>query len=133
MLRASLITAIFEKATELDIGELDPSKSLTLMSTDVERTIRGLLDMHDMWANIIQVAISTWLIQTELGVASVAPIIVALGTPCQAHTSPSLVDIFLVSLGATMGLAGLTAKYQVAWVSMIQNRISESPFHSNRF
>lgn len=79
MLRGSLITAVFEKATELSLEESNSAKSVTLMSTDVERTIRGLLEMHDMWANVIQVAIATWLIETELGVACVAPIAIALG------------------------------------------------------
>ena len=77
-MRGSLITAVFEKATELGLEESNSAKSVTLMSTDVERTIRGLLDMHDMWANVIQLAIATWLIETELGVACVAPIAIAL-------------------------------------------------------
>jgi ATP-binding cassette subfamily C (CFTR/MRP) protein 1 len=79
MLRGSLITAVFEKATELSLADSSSAKSVTLMSTDVERTIRGLLDMHDMWANVIQVAIAAWLIETELGVACVAPILIAIG------------------------------------------------------
>lgn len=85
MLRGSLITVIFEKATKLSLGELDSAQSVTLMSTDVERTIRGLLEMHDMWANVIQVAVATWLIETELGVACVAPIAIALCTSSEIN------------------------------------------------
>lgn len=75
-----MITTVFKKATELSLGQFDPAQSVTLMSTDVERVNRGLLDMHEFWANIIQVAVATWLIEVELGVAAVAPVAVALGT-----------------------------------------------------
>ncbi|KAL5380839.1 hypothetical protein PMIN02_010504 [Paraphaeosphaeria minitans] len=79
MLRGSMITTVFKKATDLSLGQFDPAESVTLMSTDVERVNRGLLDMHEFWADIVQVAIATWLIEAELGVAAVAPIAVALG------------------------------------------------------
>ncbi|OAG06384.1 P-loop containing nucleoside triphosphate hydrolase protein [Paraphaeosphaeria sporulosa] len=106
MLRGSMITTVFRKATDLSLGQFDPAESVTLMSTDVERVNRGLLDMHDFWANIVQVAVATWLIKVELGVAAVAPIAVALAT-----------------LGVTMWLSSFTTKFQMAWLGKIQGRI----------
>lgn len=79
MLRGTLITAVYGKAINLSTVEKDNKASLTLMSTDVERTIRGLIDLHEMWANIFQVAVVTWLIEIELGAACVGPVIIALG------------------------------------------------------
>ncbi|KAL5448960.1 hypothetical protein PMIN07_004119 [Paraphaeosphaeria minitans] len=106
MLRGSMITTVFKKATDLSLGQFDPAESVTLMSTGVERVNRGLLDMHEFWADIVQVAIATWLIEAELGVAAVAPIAVALAT-----------------LGVTMWLSSFTTKFQMAWLGKIQGRI----------
>ena len=58
-----------------DVG----SKTVTLMSTDCERVSRGLLGLHDLWANVIQVGLATWLIEREMGVACVGPIGVTIG------------------------------------------------------
>lgn len=85
MLRGSLITTVFRKATTLSLGQFDPAESVTLMSTDVERVNRGLLEMHDFWASIFQVIVATWLIKVELGVAAVAPVAVALGMDDSFH------------------------------------------------
>jgi hypothetical protein len=57
------------------------------MSTDVERTVRGLIDLHEMWANVIQVAIATWLIEIELGAACIGPVVVALGKSATIETN----------------------------------------------
>ena len=106
MLRGTLITAIFQKATELNIAAMDSSTSVTLMSTDVERIVRGLLDMHEFWANIIQVGFCTWLIQIELGLACLVPIGVAL-----------------IAFGITVWLSTFTTTFQMKWVNKIQERI----------
>lgn len=79
MLRGTLITAVYGKATNIVAVAKDNKASITLMSTDVERATRGLIDLHEMWANIVQVAIATWLLEIELGAACVGPVIVAIG------------------------------------------------------
>lgn len=78
MLRGTLITAVYAKATNIVAMAKDNKASITLMSTDVERATRGLIDLHEMWANIVQVAIATWLLEIELGAACVGPVIIAL-------------------------------------------------------
>lgn len=37
------------------------------MSTDIERTEMGLRFVHELWANVIQVGLATWLLQQQLG------------------------------------------------------------------
>jgi ATP-binding cassette, subfamily C (CFTR/MRP), member 1 len=78
MVRGSLVTIIYRKTTEISITALDNSAAVTLMSTDVERIVNGLRMIHEFWANLIQVGIASWLLQRELGVAFVAPIVVAI-------------------------------------------------------
>lgn len=83
MLRGTLITSVFRKATLLPAtgpaSTADNAKTVTLMSADCERITRGLLSLHDLWADVAQVAIATWLIERQLGVACMAPIAVTLG------------------------------------------------------
>ena len=78
MLRGSLVTAIYQKTTEISITALDNSAAVTLMSTDVERIVQGNRNIHEYWANLIQVGIATWLLQRQLQVACVAPIAIAI-------------------------------------------------------
>ncbi|KAG6361768.1 hypothetical protein INS49_009996 [Diaporthe citri] len=74
--RSALVTAIFQKMTELNSTHLD-TNILTLMSTDVERiTPGGLYPIHDIWANTIEVILASWFLHRQLGAAFIAPILV---------------------------------------------------------
>ncbi|KAI4723833.1 multidrug resistance-like protein [Aureobasidium sp. EXF-10728] len=106
MLRGTLITAVYSKATNIVAVAKDNKASITLMSTDVERTIRGLIDLHEMWANIVQVAIATWLLEVELGAACVGPVAIALA-----------------ATGSTIWFSGYTASFQLLWIDKVQARI----------
>jgi ATP-binding cassette, subfamily C (CFTR/MRP), member 1 len=79
MLRSTLVTAIFTKTTEISITALDNSAAVTLMSTDVDRIVLGLRKVHELWVNAIQIIFATWLLEREVGVSCIAPVIVALG------------------------------------------------------
>lgn len=75
MIRGSTITAIYRKTLEVNDG----NGSTTLMSTDVERITTGIRYIHEIWANVVELGIGIWLLERELGVASVAPVAVAVG------------------------------------------------------
>jgi ATP-binding cassette subfamily C (CFTR/MRP) protein 1 len=79
MIRGTLVACIFQKTTEISITALDNSAAVTLMSTDVERSVLALRQLHELWANVIQVIIATTLLQQELKYACIAPIVVAIG------------------------------------------------------
>lgn len=89
MVRGTLVSSIYYKTTEISITALDNSAAVTLMSTDVERIEVGLRVTHELWANIIQVGLATWLLQRELGLACLVPIVVAV---CE-HFSVGVVSI----------------------------------------
>jgi ATP-binding cassette subfamily C (CFTR/MRP) protein 1 len=119
------VTAIYRKTTEISLTALDNSAAVTLMSTDVERIINGLRLMHEFWANLIQVAIATYLLQRELGVACVAPIAVSIG---RFLLQPSVIkiistDLYLVSMVGTFCLSATATKKQAEWMKHIQKRV----------
>ncbi|EEA28659.1 conserved hypothetical protein [Talaromyces marneffei ATCC 18224] len=68
--------AIYWKTLEAKLSAADDSAALTLMSADVERIIQGLLNIHELWANIIEVALASWLLSVQIGASFVAPLIV---------------------------------------------------------
>ncbi|KAI1089864.1 ABC multidrug transporter [Rostrohypoxylon terebratum] len=78
MMRACLVSAIYTKTTEARAADGEENASLTLMSADIERIMRGAQFIHELWANLIEVSVSSWLLYNLLGAAFVAPIVIVL-------------------------------------------------------
>ncbi|KAM0261709.1 hypothetical protein ACHAQJ_002161 [Trichoderma viride] len=106
MLRGILVSAVFSKVTEVSVVAVDDSAALTLMSSDVDVIGRAVRQIHEFWANIIQIAIATWLLSQQIGYAAAGPIIVSV-----------------ISLVATMLVSPLAKKYQVGWLEKTQKRV----------
>ncbi|KYG46940.1 hypothetical protein M433DRAFT_64146 [Acidomyces richmondensis BFW] len=108
ILRGMLVAAIYDKTMSIDVTALrSDTKAVTLMGTDVERIVRGVQDMHELWANVVTIALATWLLKAELGLACIGPIIVTF-----------------LSVGATLYAATFTAQRQKRWMEAIEKRIS---------
>ena len=54
------------------------SDTLTLTSTDIDRICSSFENIHELWANPIEIGIALWLLERQLGVACVAPAIVVI-------------------------------------------------------
>ncbi|KAF5599389.1 multidrug resistance [Fusarium pseudoanthophilum] len=107
MVRGILVLAVYEKTIELKMPTDGDSGALTLMSTDVERITRGILDLHEYWANTIQITLSCWLLQRELGAAFAASLgVVALSTL------------------TAFGIGKLLGPRQKAWMEAIETRVN---------
>ena len=106
MVRSILIVEIYRKATVARIDTGRDSAALTLMSTDMDRINLGLRSIHDIWASIIQVALSSWMLYIQLGAVFVAPIV--------------LVIVCVAALGV---LIRLTGDSQRAWMAKVQERV----------
>jgi len=79
MIRGGLVSKIFQKTTELSLSDLKVDASLTLMNTDIERISVGLQMVHDLWANLIEIGLATYLLHRQLGAPSGIPLGVAVG------------------------------------------------------
>lgn len=106
MVRVCLASAIYKKTTEAKLTAGSDGAALTLMSTDVERVVRGFYAIHELWSSMIEVGIGCWLLQRHLGAAFVAPI----------------VTILICTLGITW-ISGYSAKRQREWMGVIQKRV----------
>ncbi|KAK4246736.1 canalicular multispecific organic anion transporter 1 [Corynascus novoguineensis] len=104
--RGLLASAIYRKTTETQSTASDDSAALTLMSADIERIISGCLNLHEFWANTVEVAVACWLLSRQIGPASVAPlIVVGVCVVCSAF------------------LARFTGPRQKLWMEKIQKRV----------
>lgn len=74
MSRACLCAAVYDGTTKIEISNANDAASLTLMSTDVAHIETGLLQIHQLWGGLVEVALGSWLLYTKLGVAFVVPI-----------------------------------------------------------
>lgn len=106
MARGCLVTAVYVKTTELQSLAGDDAAAITLMSTDIERVTSGMEKMHDIWADILQVALGCWLLRRKLGSAFLAPVVVVL-----------FCGLIVVWLGRA------SAKTQASWMAKIQSRV----------
>lgn len=105
MLRGILMSAVYNKTTQLSIIATNTTDSVTLMSGDVENLVRGLREIHELWAAIVQIGIATWLLARQLGAACIGPLIVCFASA--------------IIMGATSGRA---KKYQLEWMGELQKR-----------
>ncbi|KAL7922301.1 multidrug resistance-like protein [Trichoderma austrokoningii] len=106
MLRGILVSAVFSKVTEVSVGAVDDSAALTLMSSDVDVIVRAIRQIHEFWANMIQIGIATWLLSNQIGYAAAGPIIISA-----------------ISLVATTQVSPLAKKYRVGWLEKTQKRV----------
>ncbi|CAI6338803.1 unnamed protein product [Periconia digitata] len=103
--RSILVTEIYNRAIQVRIGASDDNAALTLMSADMERIRLGFRSLHEIWACVIQVALSGWMLYLRLGVVFIAPI--------------GLVIVCFVILAVFMQFAGDSQK---AWMAGVQKR-----------
>jgi ATP-binding cassette subfamily C (CFTR/MRP) protein 1 len=123
MMRGGLISMLYNKATDVTLTDVDTASSLTLMSADIERIVTGMQTAHELWSNILEVAIAIFLLQRELGAACVIPIGVAIG---MSNTPDPLYQLTLklVSLAGSLGATGLVMQRQAMWLEAIERRIA---------
>ncbi|KAK5989625.1 ABC multidrug transporter B [Cladobotryum mycophilum] len=105
-MRGCLVAAIYKKTTEIDTSQYDMTAPIALMSTDIERILQGCKDLHEIWANTAQVGISIWLLYENLGVACVAPAVVAV----------------LSSIGSVL-MSSWAESSQTHWMEATQERV----------
>ncbi|KAL7796349.1 P-loop containing nucleoside triphosphate hydrolase protein [Trichoderma afarasin] len=106
MLRSILVTETFIAAAKARIGTSDDNAALTLMSTDIERIRMGFRQLHDIWASVLQVALSAWMLYSRVGVVFVAPI--------------GVVIVCFICLVTVMNFIG---NAQRDWMLLVQKRV----------
>jgi hypothetical protein len=80
MIRGGLISLIFQKTLQLDTDAITDSAPVTLMSTDIDGITLGFQNIHEIWGDLVQVAIGLYLLQTQVGNAGFLVVVPAFST-----------------------------------------------------
>lgn len=67
---------IYDRTLLLQDGVYDESAAISLMSTDVDRIADSMDVIHEVWAELIEVALGIWLLARQLGWVCVLPVVV---------------------------------------------------------
>ncbi|UKZ57189.1 hypothetical protein TrVGV298_011041 [Trichoderma virens] len=97
------INSLTARARSVDLGEIT---AITLMGTDVERITVAFRYIHEIWACCIDIVIAIYLLERQVGVACVMPVV-----------------IILVFIGATLPLSASTSTAQRLWVEKVEDRL----------
>ena len=75
-MRGSIIGLVYQKSLGLDLNVSGVSLegALTLISTDIETAVQGLVHVHELWAGIVEIGIGIYLLYRQLGAACAMPI-----------------------------------------------------------
>jgi ATP-binding cassette subfamily C (CFTR/MRP) protein 1 len=80
MMRGVLISSIFSKTLKLSTDADSESRAMTLMIADVEGIVGSLKHLNEVWASLIEIALAAWLLERQVGLASLSMIALVLGT-----------------------------------------------------
>lgn len=126
LMRGCLIPCIYNKTLVLETSEVNPAAALTLISTDIETIKDGIVQIHEIWASPIEIALALYLLKRQLGAASSVPAAFAISTipPALEHLISDLDP--LVAMAATIGVAVFMGKAQAKWIQASQERVART-------
>lgn len=79
MTRAGLMSVIYQRTTESHKYKLSDLQAVTLMGTDAERICNSLQSFHGCWISVIEIALAAYLLEQEVGLTCVVPIVISVG------------------------------------------------------
>lgn len=78
-----------------------------LMNVDVEKVVKGLRYMHEFWCTMISIGISLYLLDSQLGLSFLAPLLLLV----------IFITVVLVN-------GGSVAPHQKKWLGSTQERVT---------
>lgn len=108
------------------------SSTITLLNSDMERIYLGLLQMHNTWACLIQVGVSTWLLARLLGLSAIACLLFCVCKCMYITRLRSLIYFDILTSQpankACLVVGNITAvrgnKWLKKWLEAIQRRVN---------
>ncbi|TWU71096.1 hypothetical protein ED733_000130 [Metarhizium rileyi] len=107
MIRGLLISLVFNETIKLSAYSTAGSGTLTLITSDVDRICGAFENLHEIWANVVELGIAIWLLELELGLGCLGPV----------------ATVIMCSI-ATGQIARLTGPAMKNWNAAIQERVS---------
>ncbi|PYH92309.1 multidrug resistance-associated protein [Aspergillus ellipticus CBS 707.79] len=94
MVRGGLMALSFQHMMDLPLGGTDESSAMSLMGADIEMLAEYFqLTVCETWANVLQLGLATWLLETEVGVVCIAPIVVVVAFTAMSFAMGNAVSV----------------------------------------
>lgn len=106
-LRGSLIALIYRETLAMSVSEQKESEVVTLMNADVERIATGLRQSQELWASLLEIPLSVWLLSRQISWAALAPL-----------------GVILICTSGALGSAPKLISSQKSWLERIQARVN---------
>ncbi|KAF4311832.1 Metal resistance protein YCF1-like protein 2 [Botryosphaeria dothidea] len=107
MMRGAIVPCIYNKTLRLDSSAVSSADALTLISTDIDTIVQGIVQLHETWGGLVEIGIAVYLIYRQLGAACAMPVAFSIA----------------VMVG-TIFLAIPTGTRQAAWIQASQERVA---------
>jgi ATP-binding cassette subfamily C (CFTR/MRP) protein 1 len=145
-MRAGLVSMIYRQTTLLKANDLKDAAAVTLMGTDVERIATSFRSIHEVWASTIEVGVAIWLLERQVRVACVVPVIISIGENpfLSVRSFPIILSIgeytqiinplcvaeYLVagSVLAMIPVSTRTGKSQKQWIERVEKRLAVTSY-----
>ncbi|KAL2279295.1 hypothetical protein FJTKL_13505 [Diaporthe vaccinii] len=75
-LRSVMISALYDKALRATGQGAELGTATVLMNVDLEKVLEGMKWVHEFWAVPVGIAVSMYILQTNIGVAFLVPLVV---------------------------------------------------------
>ena len=122
LVRGGLVDLIYHKTLRLDIQVAEKAAPLGLITSDIDRIVLTLEKFHELWACILETGIALYLLNREIGVACIAPAVIAIRKLTKHIPFSRLMAI--VCTIANSFVAKAIPKRQKRWNQSIQTRIA---------
>lgn len=106
-LRGSLIALIYRETLTMSVAEQKESEVVTLMNADVERIATGLRQSQELWASLVEIPLSVWLLSRQISWAALSPL-----------------GVILICTSGALGSAPKLISSQKLWLDRIQARVN---------
>ncbi|KAJ6139125.1 hypothetical protein N7471_005611 [Penicillium samsonianum] len=94
MVRGGLMALVYQHMMELPLGSTDESSAMSLMGADVEMLAEYFHStVCESWASIIQLGLAAWILQTQIGVVCITPILIVTAFTAASFAMGNAVSI----------------------------------------
>jgi hypothetical protein len=88
------ISMIYQKTLTVNPIHTMRHESIVLMGIDIEKMALSLRQVHEVWASIIEIALTLWLLEKQMDAAFVAPAILTIGLSLYLWSVSHLADFY---------------------------------------
>ncbi|KAL8870645.1 MAG: hypothetical protein Q9198_007584 [Flavoplaca austrocitrina] len=104
--KGGLIGLVYQETMKARTADLGETTAIALMGTDIERIGFNFLQIHELWASVIEIGVAIWLLEQQVFLACLAPVVV-----------------ILISISINVPVSRSAKKAQVAWIERVQARL----------